>query len=67
MDSQEIKRQLNHLYGKSSFVSSEDVKEYGDLMQEVLAKRYASTDIVKPINFFKFLDIEKTIMIRLFI
>lgn len=32
---------------------------YGDLMQEVLAKRYANTDIVKPINFFKFLDIEK--------
>lgn len=58
MDSREIKRQLNHLYGKSSFVSSEDVKEYGDLMQEVLAKRYASTAIVKPINFLNLLTLK---------
>lgn len=31
---------------------------YGDLMQEVLAKRYANTDIVKPINFLNFLTLK---------
>lgn len=54
MDRQEVKQILNNLYGKSSFDSSEDTKEYGDLMEELITRRYVDTDSVKPIDFFEF-------------
>lgn len=59
MDSREIKRWLNRLYGKSSFETTEIAKEYGTLMQGLLSKRYADTDNVKSINYLNLLDIEK--------
>ena len=59
MDSQEIKAAAIHLYGKSSFETTESAKEYGTLMQGLLSKRYADTVNVKSINSLNLLDIEK--------
>ena len=56
MGRQEVKQTLNNLYGKSSFASSEDTKEYGDLMEELITRRYVDTDSVKPIDFLNLLD-----------